>query len=197
MVFQRIERSSEGTGKRKLHRGYRMVLVTPQHNKQVSCVNHELGTKQEPMNFEYVTEADQAPAMRLRFREETPEKKLRTCTVHLVFQKSEDRNHLFGTFTSMNVAEGETTFAQVPLKAFQIESADQAEGFFQSGSRMFEKLQWQEVKVMNQDPEAAGLESAPTVMSESLRIVCRHTAGIVSDRMNLGMLSTASWILGC
>jgi hypothetical protein len=188
MVFQRIERSSEGTGKRKLHRGYRMVLVTPQQTKQISLINHELGTKQEPMNFEYVTEANQAPALRLRFREEGADKRLRTCTAHLVFQDPKDRNNLFGTFTSMNVADGETTFAQVALKAFHIESADQAEGFTQ-GSRVLEKLQWVEAKVMNQDPEAAGLESAPTVMSESLRIMCRHTAGIVSDRMNLGMLN--------
>ncbi|KAF1846106.1 uncharacterized protein K460DRAFT_283940 [Cucurbitaria berberidis CBS 394.84] len=186
MVFRRIERSSEGTGKRKLHRGYRMALVTGQQNKQVSLVNHELGTKQEPMNFEYVTEPDQAPAMRLHFREEGPDKKPRYCTVHLVFQETNDRNHLFGTFTSMNMAEGEMTFAQVPLKAFHIESADQAEGFSQQSSRLFEKLQWQEAKVMNEDPEATGLESAPTVMSESLRIVCRHSAGIVSDRLNLG-----------
>jgi hypothetical protein len=186
LVFQKIERSSEGTGKRKLHRGYRMVLVTPQQNKQVSLVNHELGTKQEPMNFEYVTEPDQAPALRLRFREEGPDKRLRTCMAHLVFQEGKDRNNLFGTFTSMNVAPGETTFAQVALKGFHIESADETEGFSQSGSRVLEKLQWVEAKVMNQDPEAAGLESAPTVMSESLRIMCRHTAGIVSDRMNLG-----------
>jgi hypothetical protein len=186
MVFQRIERSSEGTGKRKLHRGYRMVLVTPQQTKQVSLINHELGTRQEPMNFEYVTEANQAPALRLRFREEGADKRLRTCSAHLVFQNGKDRNDLFGTFTSMNVADGETTFAQVALKAFSIESADQAEGFVSQGSRVLEKLQWVEAKVMNQDPEAAGLESAPTVMSESLRIMCRHTAGIVSDRMNLG-----------
>ncbi|KAI4689834.1 uncharacterized protein J4E84_004014 [Alternaria hordeiaustralica] len=186
MVFQRIERSSEGTGKRKLHRGYRMVLVTPQQTKQVSLINHELGTKQEPMNFEYVTEANQAPALRLRFREEGADKKLRTCAAHLVFQSGRDRNDLFGTFTSMNVAEGETTFAQVALKAFHIESADQSEGFTSQGSRVLEKLQWVEAKVMNLDPEAAGLESAPTVKSESLRIMCRHTAGIISDRMNLG-----------
>ncbi|KNG45241.1 hypothetical protein DDE82_001289 [Stemphylium lycopersici] len=186
MVFQRIERSSEGTGKRKLHRGYRMVLVTAQQTKQISLINHEVGTKQEPMNFEYVTESDQSPALRLRFREEGPDKQLRTCIAHLVFQEGRDRNNLFGTFTSMNVADGETTFAQVALKAYHIESADQAEGFYQQGSRVLEKLQWVEAKVMNQDPEAAGLESAPTVMSESLRIMCRHTAGIVSDRMNLG-----------
>ncbi|KAL6704705.1 hypothetical protein ACN47E_007987 [Coniothyrium glycines] len=187
VVFQRIDRSSEGTGKRKLHRGYRMVLVTPTQSKQVSLVSHELGTKQGPINFEYVTEADQSPALRLHIKEEAADNKVRTCTAHLVFQDSKDRNHLFGTFTSMNLAEGEMNFAQVPLKAFHIESADQAEGFSQQGTRILEKLQWQEAKVMNQDPEAAGLEAAPTVLSESLRIVCRHTAGIISDRMNLGV----------
>lgn len=190
MVFEKIERSSEGTGKRKLHRGYRMVLYTTAHNKQVSLVNLDLGSKQAPMNFEYVTEPDQAPGMRLAFREEGPDKKMRVCAAHLIFQESKDRNHLFGTFTSMNLAEGETTFAQVPLKSFVIESADQAEGFSAQGSRVLERLQWQEAKVVNQDPEAAGLEAAPTVMSESLRIVCRHSAGIISDRMNLGKLKS-------
>lgn len=188
MVFQKIERSSEGTGKRKLHRGFRMVLVTPPQYKQVSLVNHELGTNQEPMNFGYVTEPDQSPAIRFYFREEAPDQKARICTIHLVFQEGKERNHLFGAFTSMNVNDGEMAFAQVPLKAFHIESAEQTQGFSQRGSRILEKMQWQEVKVLNLDPEAAGLESAPTIKSESLRIVCRHTAGIISDRMNLGAL---------
>jgi hypothetical protein len=192
MVFEKFERSSEGTGKRKLHRGYRLVLVTAQKNKQLSFVEHELGTKQEPMNFEYVTENDQSPAMRLHFREGAAEQRPRVCTVHLVFQDANDRNHLFGTFTSMNIAPGEMTFAQVPLKKFSIESADQADAFSGSGSRVLERLQWQEAKTVNQDPEAAGLEAAPTVMSESLRIVCRHSAGIISDRMNLGKLSVVT-----
>lgn len=194
MVFEKFDRSSEGTGKRKLHRGYRLVLVTAQKNKQLSFVEHELGTKQEPMNFEYVTENDQSPSMRLHFREGAAEQRPRVCTVHLVFQDSNGRNHLFGTFTSMNIAPGEMTFAQVPLKSFSIESADQADAFSATGSRVLEKLQWIEAKTVNQDPEAAGLEAAPTVMSESLRIVCRHSAGIISDRMNLGMSSTRIFI---
>lgn len=192
MIFEKVERSSEGTGKRKLHRGYRVALATCEQSKQVSLVNHELGTKQNPMNFEYVSEADQAPAMRLYFREEAPEKKPRVCVAHLVFQEGKDRNQLFGTLTAMNISRGETPFAQVPLKSFNIESADQAEGFSQKGSHVLEKLQWQEAKVVNQDPEAAGLEAAPTVMSESLRIVCRHSAGIITDRMNLGMWDHAT-----
>ncbi|KAF2186490.1 hypothetical protein K469DRAFT_139297 [Zopfia rhizophila CBS 207.26] len=185
MVFEKAERSSEGTGKRRLHRGYRLLVVTNTKNRTLSYVNHELG-KHEPMIFEYLTDADNAPAFLLRIKEEmVPEKKPKVCTMYFVFNESKERNHLFGTLTSMNVNPDETVFAQVPLKAFNIESADPAEGFSQTGKDVLKKLQWQEGKVLNQDPEAAGLESAPMVMSESLRIVCRHSAGCVTDRMNL------------
>lgn len=187
IVFQKFERSSEGTGKRKLHRGYRLVVVTSATNRTLSCVTHELGTNQEPMNFQYTNDrADNTPGMVLRFKEGTPDKRVRFCTMTMFFNDSQERNHLFGTFTSMNQGKDESVFAQVPLKAFSIESADQAEGFSQSGRDVLRRLQWAEAKALNQDPEAVGLEAAPTVMSESLRIVCRHNAGIISDRMNLG-----------
>ncbi|KAF1955138.1 hypothetical protein CC80DRAFT_113360 [Byssothecium circinans] len=185
-VFEKFDVSSEGTGKRKLHRGYRVLLVTHPRNRTVSFANHELGTTSEPMNFSYVTEPDQSPALALRFREETPDKKLKVYNMHLVFNDSKERNHIFGLLTSMNIGVGEMVFAQVPLKNFSIESTDPAESFSSGGKEVLKRLQWVEAKTYNQDPEAAGLESAPTVMSESLRILCRHSAGVVSDRMNLG-----------
>lgn len=185
-IFEKFEVSSQGTGKRILHRGYRVVMVTSPKNRTVNYVNHELGTKQEPMNFAYVTEADQAPGLTLKFREETPDKRQKVCSMHAVFNDSKERNHIFGILTSMNIGEKEMVFAQVPLKGFNIESADPAEGFSQSGRDVLKKFQWLEAKTINQDPEAVGLETAPTVMSESLRILCRHTAGVFSDRMNLG-----------
>ncbi|KAF2644426.1 hypothetical protein P280DRAFT_392036 [Massarina eburnea CBS 473.64] len=185
-VFEKFDVSSEGTGKRKLHRGYRVTLVTHPRNRTVSFANHELGTTSEPMNFSYVTEPDQAPALTLRFREEMPENKLKICNMHLVFNDGKERNHIFGLLTSMNIGMGEMVFAQVPLKNFSIESSDAQEGFLQGGKEVLRTLQWVEAKTYNQDPEEAGLESAPTVMSESLRILCRHSAGVFSDRMNLG-----------
>ncbi|KAF2737719.1 hypothetical protein EJ04DRAFT_574445 [Polyplosphaeria fusca] len=185
-IFEKSDRSSEGTGKRRLHRGYRIVVVTNAKNRTLSCVAHEMGTRQGPTNFEYATDSDGAPALILKFKEEAPNKKEKICTMFLVFTDSKERNALFGTFTSMNQGPDENVFAQVPLKALSIESADAAEGFSQSGHDVLKKLQWQTVKVMNQDPVAAGLETAPTVMSESLRLICRHSSGVISDRMNLG-----------
>ncbi|KAF2002181.1 hypothetical protein P154DRAFT_463256 [Amniculicola lignicola CBS 123094] len=184
VVFEKFERSSEGTGKRRLHRGYRATVVTGTKSRTLSCINHELGTKQEPMNFEYVNDpADNAPALNLRLKEETKDKKTKVCTMLLVFHDTKERNNVFGTFTSMNIGPEEDVFASVPLKALTIESADQAEGFTQKDA--LKKLQWQEIKVMNQDPIAAGMEQPPTIKSESLRLVARHGAGVMTDRMNL------------
>lgn len=187
-LFEKFELSSEGTGKRKLHRGYRVVMVTHPRNRTVGFVVHEAGTKQEPLNFAYTTEPDQAPSLVVRFREEMSDKRLKICTMRMVFGDSKERNHIFGLFTSLNIGEEEKEFAKVPLKAYNIESADPAEGFSQSGSNVLKRLQWVEAKAMNQDPDVVGLESAPTVMSESLRILVRHSAGVFSDRMNLGKL---------
>lgn len=184
-LYEKFDLSSEGTGKRKLHRGYRVVMVTHPRNRTVGFVTHEAGTKQEPLNFAYTTEPDQAPSMVLRFREEMADKRSKLCTMRMVFNDSKERNHLFGLFTSLNIGEAEKEFARVPLKSYNIESADPAEGFSQSGSNVLKNLQWVEAKAMNQDPDVFGLESAPTVMSESLRILVRHSAGVFSDRMNL------------
>ncbi|ORY08666.1 hypothetical protein BCR34DRAFT_488427 [Clohesyomyces aquaticus] len=184
-VFEKFERSDQGTGRRMLHRGYRLALVTNTKNRTLSCIQHELGTKDEPISFEYYNEqADNAPAMVLRFKEVASDKKPKTCTLWVVFHDPKERNHLFGTLTSMNQQEDEEVCAQVPLKALSIESADPADGF--SKSDVLKRLQWQEVKALNKDAEKAGLESAPIVMSESLRLICKHGAGCVTDRMNLG-----------
>ncbi|KAF2439855.1 hypothetical protein P171DRAFT_435710 [Karstenula rhodostoma CBS 690.94] len=185
LLFEKFDLSSEGTGKRKLHRGYRVVMVTHPRNRTVGFVTHEAGTKQEPLNFAYTTEPDQAPSLVIRFKEEIPDTRIKVCTMRMVFNEGKERNHVFGLLTSLNTGESEKMFAQVPLKAYNIESADPAEGFSQSGSNVLNKLQWVEAKTMNQDPDVYGLESAPTVMSESLRILCRHSAGVFSDRMNL------------
>ncbi|PVI05281.1 hypothetical protein DM02DRAFT_610880 [Periconia macrospinosa] len=184
-VFEKFDLSSEGTGKRKLHRGYRVVLVTHPMVRTVSFASHEFGTRQDPLNFSYGTEPDQAPSMAFRIREEMPDNKSKFCNMHIVFNDPKERNHIFGLLTSMNIGTGEMIFAQVPLKSYSIESADVVEGFSQGWKEVLKRLQWVEAKTYNQDPEEAGLESAPTVMSESLRILCRHSAGVFSDRMNL------------
>ena len=185
-IFEKCERSNEGSGKRRLHRGYRFLIVTSPKFRTSSSINHEFG-KQEPMNFEFKADASEGglPVMVLRVKEKA-DKKLKQCVMFLVFNDEEERNVLFGTLTGTNVDADETVFAQVPLKGFSIENADQAEGFSRSGRDALKRLQWQDVKALNLDPETGNMDVPQTVLSESLRVVARHSAGSLTDRMNLG-----------
>ncbi|KAF2205500.1 hypothetical protein GQ43DRAFT_477294 [Delitschia confertaspora ATCC 74209] len=187
IIFERCDRSDEGTGKRRLHRGYRVLVVTNTKNRTLSCINHEVG-KQEPLNFEFRTDSEGGhPAMFVLFKSDsqTPNQKPKICTAYFVFNDGKDRNYLYGTLTSANMSQDESVVASVPLKCFDIENADPAEGFTHSGRDVLKKFHWQDLKVLNQDPERADLESAPVLMSENLRLVCRHGAGTLTDRMNL------------
>ncbi|OCK74669.1 hypothetical protein K432DRAFT_409670 [Lepidopterella palustris CBS 459.81] len=192
VIFEKCARSSEG-GKRRLHRGYRFVVVTNPRNRTLSCVNHELG-KQVPLNFEFKADAAEGgfPAIVLRVKEDGDKnardeaaQKAKQCVIFLVFNDGKDRNMLFGTLTGMNVSPDETVFAQVPLKSFNIENADQAEGFSHSGKDVLKRLHWQDIKTLNLDPEAGNMDAPQTVLSESLRVVTRHSAGSLTDRMNM------------
>jgi hypothetical protein len=128
------------------------------------------------------------PAMILR-PTEVVDGKPKQCTIFLVFQDGKGRNNLYGTLTSSNISPDETVFAQVPLKDLTVENLDQAEGFSQSGHAVLKRLRWTDVKVLNMDPDVGNLEGAPVVLSESLRVVARHSAGSLTDRMNMSELS--------
>ena len=184
-VFEKCERSNEGSGKRRLHRGYRFVIFTSPKIRTLSCISHEFG-KQEPMNFEFNADASEGgfPEMILRVKEKA-DKKLKQCVMFLVFNDGKERDMLFGTLTGTNADADETVFAQVPLKGLSIENADQIEGFSHSGRDVLKRLQWQDVKAVNLDPETGNMDVPQTVLSESLRVVTRHSAGSLTDRMNL------------
>ncbi|KAF2488291.1 hypothetical protein BU16DRAFT_587070 [Lophium mytilinum] len=185
IVFERCVKSNEGTGKRRLHRGFRIVVVTNPKSRTLSCVSHDLGL-QKPMNFEILADAEEGgfPAMVLR-PDEVVDGKPKQCTMFLVFNDGKDRNSLYGTLTGSNVTPDETVFAQVPLKNLVVENLDQAEGFTQSGHAVLQRLHWNDLKALNMDPEIGNMDGAQVVLSESLRVVARHSAGALTDRMNM------------
>lgn len=185
VLFEKCKRSNEGSGKRRLHRGYRFLIVTNPKSRTLNSISHEFG-KQEPMNFEFKADASESgfPVVVLRVKEKV-DKKLKQCIMFLIFNDEKERDMLFGTLTGMNVDTDETVFAQVPLKGFSIENADQVEGFSHSGRDALKRLQWQDVKTLNLDPETGNMDTPQTVLSERLRVVARHSAGSLTDRMNL------------
>ncbi|KAK8151677.1 hypothetical protein IWX90DRAFT_206455 [Phyllosticta citrichinensis] len=180
-VFEKFLTLNEGTGERKLHRGYRLLMVTSPRNKTLNSVSHEFnGTR--PLVFEFRADpADQnVPLMILRIKED----KRKTCTASLAFHEIKERVQLFQVLNGLRVGRDEVCAAQVPMTAFNIEQLGMKEVYSQ-GHDIVKKLQWQDVKVMDGEPEEDETEQFK-ILSEQLRIITRHTCGSITDRLNLG-----------
>ena len=181
-VFERAKKLREGTGERKLHRGYRLLVVTSPKHKSLSRVDHLIGQKR-PVQFEFGSDpkADGAPAMALRIVED-----VRQCQLSLVFNSSEDRNRFYGAICGMNLAYEETSYAQLRLNEFTVDQADQAEALLHSARTVCKRLQWRDLSVINSKTNSPGGEHKNTVLSPNLRIVSRCTSGSITDRLNCG-----------
>lgn len=181
-VFEKFIMVNEGTGQRKMHRGYRLLLVTSPRNKTLSSVSHEF-TGKRPIVFEFRSDPADAniPLMMLRIREEN--KKM--CTAIMSFNDPRERVQIFQVINGLMVGPDEFCPAQVPLKGYLIEQVGMKE-VYSTGHDVVKKLQWQDVKVLNKEPDDPDTEFPQTILSEELRVITRHTCGSITDRLNLG-----------
>lgn len=181
-VFEKFIMINEGTGQRKLHRGYRLLFVTSPKSKTLSTVSHEF-IGRRPIIFEFRSDAADAniPLMMLRIREDNK----KSCSAIMSFNDGKERVQLFQVINGLMVGPDEFCPAQVPLKAFLIEQVGMKE-LFAAGHDVVKKVQWQDVKVLNKEPDDPDVEAPQTILSEELRIVTRHSCGSVTDRLNLG-----------
>ncbi|KAF2840938.1 hypothetical protein M501DRAFT_1002018 [Patellaria atrata CBS 101060] len=182
-IFEKVKIVHEGTGERQLHRGYRFLIVTSPKSKTLSSVSNEFDMKKY-MDFEFLTDpsGDRTPALIFRITE--PEKK-RKVTIFMAFNDVRERGALYGQLNGMTLGPDEMEVAQMPLKGITIEQAEQGAGFVQSGNDPLKRLHWQDLRVINSDPIDPNTEHSKLVLSESLRIVSRHSSGSFTDRLNM------------
>ncbi|KAI9830537.1 MAG: hypothetical protein M1819_005495 [Sarea resinae] len=169
-LFERTCTRSEGTGERRLHRGFRLVVVTSPKLKTLSSLNPQFG-KQSPIEFGYLRCEDGAPAMLLQVRDEKSK-----CRMVLSFHEAAERSTFHMLLNGNTINAQETLSAEVPLKKFFIDPDQHGLG----------SLEWQQVRVINNRDEEDDLENAQTVLSQNLRICADGKAGTVTDRLNLG-----------
>ncbi|KAF4542517.1 hypothetical protein BFW01_g6866 [Lasiodiplodia theobromae] len=181
-IFEKFVMVNEGTGQRKLHRGYRLLMITSPRSKTLSTVSHEF-TGKRPIIFEFRSDPGDAniPLMMLRIREEG--KKI--CTAIMSFNDTRERVQLFQILNGLMVGPDEFCPAQVPLKGYLVEQVGMKE-VFSAGHDIVKKMQWQDVKVLNKEPDDPEVEVPQTILSEELRVITRHACGSITDRMNLG-----------
>ncbi|TKA74055.1 hypothetical protein B0A55_05775 [Friedmanniomyces simplex] len=182
LVFERHAEHSDGSGLRKMHRGFRLLLATEPAHKSLSSVSHEL-CQSSPLLFEFITDAAAAgtTAMVVRIREEG-----RQCRILLVFPDSASRQSLYDVVNGLDVGPDEGIVGKMGITRFNIQDATQSEGFSPSVHSAIQGLQWQKLGVTNYHSDDPNTRIPGTVQSESLRIVARHAAGCITDRLNLG-----------
>ncbi len=188
-VFERTLTLNEGAGQRRLHRGYRLMVVTSTKYRSLSCVSHDFGGE-HPVAFEIRSDpsGEKVPVLVLRVKE-----KDRQCTLLLGFQEKGEMDRLFSTLNGMLADNSELVVAKGPLKGLSIHEAGQADGVTQLGRDVLKGLEWRDFWVTNKDPDDPSVEQATTVMSDNLRVIARHAAGSFTDRINLGK-SDRFWI---
>lgn len=182
IVYEKFDTHTDGSGMRKVHRGFRMLLITEPGHKTLSSASHEL-CRRSPLFFEYLTDsaANGQTAMVIRIREES-----RQCRMLLVFPDSGSRQALYDVLNGLTIGPDETIVGKMTLTSLNIEPASQSEGFSQSGHPTLRSLQWQKLGVTNALSDDPNSRIARTVESENLRIVARHATGCITDRLNLG-----------
>ncbi|KAI9861376.1 MAG: hypothetical protein M1813_005273 [Trichoglossum hirsutum] len=179
-LFEKKKTLSEGTGTRKRHQGYRLLVVTSPKTKTLSSLNCELG-KQDVITFSFCPGDEGDPALLLKTGENEKD-----CTMTLTFHNEPERSFFYTSLVGVNIQNDETIYADIPLKCLHVEQLSQAEGFAQSARDVLGKLEWQRLRVINKDPEDPDHEHAKTILSEQLRLCADSSSGCVTDRVNIG-----------
>lgn len=183
-VFERGIMQREGTGARRMHRGFRLLLITNPVNKTLSSITHEL-CKESPLLFENLGNpaANEAPAFVIRVQDGK-----RACKALMIFSRANDRQKLYDILNGITLNPNEAFVGQAPLKSCSIEPAvAHTPGSILPGGGALESLRWEGARIINK-PGAGGQDPGSTVLSESLRVVASHDNGCITDRLNLGKL---------
>lgn len=181
-IFERTDKHVGGTGTRRLHRGYRLLLVTDPGHKTLSAVSHDICGR-SPFYFEFLTDsaAGGTTAMVVRIWEAQ-----RQCRILLVFPDAGSRQSLYNIINGLAIRSDESIVGKMVLASLNIEPASPSLSFSQSGHVALQKLNWQKLGITNSVPDDSNSRFPATIESESLRILARHDTGCITDRVNLG-----------
>lgn len=176
-VFGKTEQHRDGNGLRRFSRGYRLVLITDPGHKTLSAVDMEVG-QGAPVLFEYLTAADPSAGVGLLLRKKDG---ARQCRALMVLPSVEGRERLFGLLNGTQPGADDIMVGKTALVGLKIEAiADQAKF---GEPDVLQNLQWSSLTVFNTADDE--MEHPTTVESDHLRFVAKHSAGTITDRLNL------------
>ena len=181
-IFAKAETKYEGSGERKLYRGFRVLAVTSPKNRILGSASHDIGIRYPTLVADTQDPANpKSPAKILYFQEDR-----RSCSLLMVFNNEQDSRMLLDTLNSFVLSQGESQLCATRLKCLSIESSDQAEAFSASSRNALSRLQWHEVVTLGKDPETPNSGFESLTPPSNLRVVAQSAEGTVTDRIDVG-----------
>ncbi|KAL8673783.1 MAG: hypothetical protein Q9168_001795 [Polycauliona sp. 1 TL-2023] len=175
-LFESFRIATEGSGERKLHDGYRVMIVTPRRLKTLSSVSHSLGW-QKPLVFSYLRDGQGAPALLLRIS-----KSSRDPSMVMSFQNEAERDLLHSLLSSTGLSTGEHYSKALGLEGVRLSVHTGEETIIDHEVGSLESYQWKTVRVIDQQ--------SPHMISgqggSHFRIWAECETGCFVDRINLG-----------
>ena len=176
-LFAKSLTLAEGSGRRKLYNGHRLVVVTPPSSKHLSQINRSFG-KESPIMFSYVRGDNDGPAMLIK-------NDTAGSTVVITFNDPDEREHFHSQLNGTFMKDDEICNINIPLENMHINCRTDDQSLTGKESVM-SSWHWQKMRVINKRPEYFENGIVKNVLSENLRVVAQCDAGTFVDRINLG-----------
>ena len=176
-LFAKSVTLAEGSGRRKLYSGHRLMVVTPPSSKHLSQFNQSFGN-QSPIMFSYVRGDSDGPAMLIK-------NDTAGSTIVITFNDANEREHFHSQLNGTFMRDDEMCNANLPLENMLINDLTDDQNLMRKEG-VLSTWQWQKLRVINKRPEYSQNGIVKNVLSENLRVVAQCEAGTFVDRMNLG-----------
>lgn len=176
LLFECFRVIIEGAGNRKMHDGFRLMVVTGRTIKTLSSVSHDVG-KQVPIVFSYLRDEQGSPAMLLKMS-----KSSRDPSMVMSFEEQVDRERLYSLLNGTRLDGDECSSGILSLKSYSVSTSHGHEnGLGNPAVGLVDSLDWKRLQVLSRRAQHDEY-GAPT-----LRICAECDMGSVVDRLNLGM----------
>lgn len=173
-LFERFQVVVTGVGERKIHDGYRLLVVTPRKVKTLSSVSHNLG-RQNPVVFSYLRDERGAPAILLRMTKSSNDP-----SMVMSFSQDTDRELLYAILNGTNLSGNESSSNMLSLTSYDILTNLDSGNPLSNQVGLLGNFAWNRLQVLGQPGQH------PEPGEPSLRICAECDMGSIADRINLG-----------
>ncbi|KAI9800502.1 MAG: hypothetical protein M1825_004050 [Sarcosagium campestre] len=178
-LFEKRITISEGTGSRKAHRGFRIVVVTSPRVKTLGCIVRDIGG-QAAIEVGFLRGKDGSSALFIKSRHDG-----KITSMIMTFHQDSERTRLLDLLNGVILGSEETVFADISLKTLSISARSGAQRSGSTGD-VLASFRWQRLRAINKDPHNPDHDFGQTVLSENLRLAAESAIGTLTDRINLG-----------